>query len=244
MKKEIIFENVSFGYEGKEVFHDLNLSIPSDRHVALVGQNGAGKSTLIKLLLGLYSPDKGKIFVNGKEISESSTDERKKCFAAAFQDFYRYPLSLKENLSMCMGEKKEEQDYIAALHMVGLEELEGRLDYKIGKYGVGSMELSDGQWQKIALARVLLSDAETYLLDEPTASMDPISESKLYENLMNIMKERGVIIVTHRLALAKKVDLIVAMQNGKIVGLGTHEQLWENNAYYHRLYEAQSEWYR
>ena len=126
----------------------------------------------------------------------------------------------------------------------GLETLKDKLDYKIGKYGENSTDLSDGQWQKIALARVLLSDAKMFLLDEPTASMDPIGESKLYEDMMNVMKDRGVIIVTHRLALAKTVDLIAVMRDGGIVGLGSHEELMENNAYYRQLYDAQSEWYR
>lgn len=145
---------------------------------------------------------------------------------------------------MCQNGEKTTADYIAALEMVGLEALKDKLDYKIGKYGENSTDLSDGQWQKIALARVLLSDAKTFLLDEPTASMDPIRESKLYEDMMNVMKDRGVIIVTHRLALAKTVDLIAVMRDGGIVGLGSHEELMENNAYYRQLYDAQSEWYR
>ena len=237
-------ENVSFSYDGKEVFRNLNVRIPSDRHVALVGENGAGKSTFIKLLLGLYEPKQGSILVDGRSVKDRTPKERKRLFAAAFQDFYRYPLSVKENLSMCQNGEKTTADYIAALEMVGLEALKDKLDYKIGKYGENSTDLSDGQWQKIALARVLLSDAKTFLLDEPTASMDPIGESKLYEDMMNVMKDRGVIIVTHRLALAKTVDLIAVMRDGGIVGLGSHEELMENNAYYRQLYDAQSEWYR
>ena len=194
MENEILFENVSFSYDGKEVFRNLNVRIPSDRHVALVGENGAGKSTFIKLLLGLYEPKQGSILVDGRSVKDRT--------------------------------------------------LKDKLAYKIGKYGENSTDLSDGQWQKIALARVLLSDAKMFLLDEPTASMDPIGESKLYEDMMNVMKDRGVIIVTHRLALAKTVDLIAVMRDGGIVGLGSHEELMENNAYYRQLYDAQSEWYR
>ena len=244
MENEILFENVSFSYDGKEVFRNLNVRIPSDRHVALVGENGAGKSTFIKLLLGLYEPKQGSILVDGRSVKDRTPKERKRLFAAAFQDFYRYPLSVKENLSMCQNGEKTTADYIAALEMVGLETLKDKLDYKIGKYGENSTDLSDGQWQKIALARVLLSDAKMFLLDEPTASMDPIGESKLYEDMMNVMKDRGIIIVTHRLALAKTVDLIAVMRDGGIVGLGSHEELMENNAYYRQLYDAQSEWYR
>ena len=208
MENEILFENVSFSYDGKEVFRNLNVRIPSDRHVALVGENGAGKSTFIKLLLGLYEPKQGSILVDGRSVKDRTPKERKRLFAAAFQDFYRYPLSVKENLSMCQNGEKTTADYIAAL------------------------------------ARVLLSDAKMFLLDEPTASMDPIGESKLYEDMMNVMKDRDVIIVTHRLALAKTVDLIAVMRDGGIVGLGSHEELMENNAYYRQLYDAQSEWYR
>ena len=188
MENEILFENVSFSYDGKEVFRNLNVRIPSDRHVALVGENGAGKSTFIKLLLGLYEPKQGSILVDGRPVKDRTPKERKRLFAAAFQDFYRYPLSVKENLSMCQNGEKTTADYIAALEMVGLETLKDKLDYKIGKYGENSTDLSDGQWQKIALARVLLSDAKMFLLDEPTASMDPIGESKLYEDMMNVMR--------------------------------------------------------
>lgn len=170
MENEIVFENVSFSYDGKEVFRNLNVRIPSDRHVALVGENGAGKSTFIKLLLGLYEPKQGSILVDGRPVKDRTPKERKRLFAAAFQDFYRYPLSVKENLSMCQNGEKTTADYIAALEMVGLETLKDKLDYKIGKYGENSTDLSDGQWQKIALARVLLSDAKMFLLDEPTAS--------------------------------------------------------------------------
>lgn len=199
MENEILFENgLLFHMMEKRCFANLNVRIPSDRHVALVGENGAGKSTFIKLLLGLYEPKQGSILVDGRPVKDRTPKERKRLFAAAFQDFYRYPLSVKENLSMCQNGEKTTADYIAALEMVGLETLKDKLDYKIGKYGENSTDLSDGQWQKIALARVLLSDAKMFLLDEPTASMDPIGESKLYEDMMNVMKDRGVIIVTHR----------------------------------------------
>ena len=123
MENEILFENVSFSYDGKEVFRNLNVRIPSDRHVALVGENGAGKSTFIKLLLGLYEPKQGSILVDGRPVKDRTPKERKRLFAAAFQDFYRYPLSVKENLSMCQNGEKTTADYIAALEMVGLETL-------------------------------------------------------------------------------------------------------------------------
>ena len=123
MENEIVFENVSFSYDGKEVFRNLNVRIPSDRHVALVGENGAGKSTFIKLLLGLYEPKQGSILVDGRSVKDRTPKERKRLFAAAFQDFYRYPLSVKENLSMCQNGEKTTADYIAALEMVGLETL-------------------------------------------------------------------------------------------------------------------------
>ena len=237
-------KGIDKSFPGVKALSGAALNVYPGRVMALVGENGAGKSTFIKLLLGLYEPKQGSILVDGRSVKDRTPKERKRLFAAAFQDFYRYPLSVKENLSMCQNGEKTTADYIAALEMVGLETLKDKLDYKIGKYGENSTDLSDGQWQKIALARVLLSDAKMFLLDEPTASMDPIGESKLYEDMMNVMKDRGVIIVTHRLALAKTVDLIAVMRDGGIVGLGSHEELMENNAYYRQLYDAQSEWYR
>ena len=237
-------QNITKEFPGVKALDGVSLTVRPGTVHALMGENGAGKSTFIKLLLGLYEPKQGSILVDGRSVKDRTPKERKRLFAAAFQDFYRYPLSVKENLSMCQNGEKTTADYIAALEMVGLETLKDKLDYKIGKYGENSTDLSDGQWQKIALARVLLSDAKMFLLDEPTASMDPIGESKLYEDMMNVMKDRGVIIVTHRLALAKTVDLIAVMRDGGIVGLGSHEELMENNAYYRQLYDAQSEWYR
>ena len=244
MEALLQLKGIDKAFPGVKALSGAALNVYPGRVMALVGENGAGKSTFIKLLLGLYEPKQGSILVDGRPVKDRTPKERKRLFAAAFQDFYRYPLSVKENLSMCQNGEKTTADYIAALEMVGLESLKDKLDYKIGKYGENSTDLSDGQWQKIALARVLLSDAKMFLLDEPTASMDPIGESKLYEDMMNVMKDRGVIIVTHRLALAKTVDLIAVMRDGGIVGLGSHEELMENNAYYRQLYDAQSEWYR
>ena len=244
MEALLQLKGIDKAFPGVKALSGAALNVYPGRVMALVGENGAGKSTFIKLLLGLYEPKQGSILVDGRPVKDRTPKERKRLFAAAFQDFYRYPLSVKENLSMCQNGEKTTADYIAALEMVGLETLKDKLDYKIGKYGENSTDLSDGQWQKIALARVLLSDAKMFLLDEPTASMDPIGESKLYEDMMNVMKDRGVIIVTHRLALAKTVDLIAVMRDGGIVGLGSHEELMENNAYYRQLYDAQSEWYR
>ena len=244
MEALLQLKGIDKAFPGVKALSGAALNVYPGRVMALVGENGAGKSTFIKLLLGLYEPKQGSILVDGRPVKDRTPKERKRLFAAAFQDFYRYPLSVKENLSMCQNGEKTTADYIAALEMVGLETLKDKLDYKIGKYGENSTDLSDGQWQKIALARVLLSDAKMFLLDEPTASMDPIGESKLYEDMMNVMKDRGVIIVTHRLALAKTVDLIAVMRDGGIVGLGSHEELMENNPYYRQLYDAQSEWYR
>lgn len=171
MNKEIIFRNVSFSYPEKRIFNDFNLRLPLNSQVAIVGENGAGKSTLIKLLLGLYPLEKGEILIGGRTPDGMSEDERKSLFAAAFQDFYRYPLTLRENLFMitarnAMNEKKA----IDTLKMLDMSELSEYLDYKIGKYGKGSIELSDGQWQKVAIARALLSEAKVLVLDEPTAS--------------------------------------------------------------------------
>ena len=127
---------------------------------------------------------------------------------------------------------------------MGMEQYMSRLDFKMGKYGEDSMEFSDGQWQKVVIARALLAKADMLVLDEPTASMDPISESNLYENFMKIMKLNSTLIVTHRMALAKYADVVIALQNGEVTGMGTHEELLVKNAYYRKLYNEQSAWYK
>ena len=244
MNKEIIFKNVSFSYPEKRIFSDFNLRLPLNSQVAIVGENGAGKSTLIKLLLGLYPLEKGEILIGGRTPDGMSDDERKAFFAAAFQDFYRYPLTLRENLFMltarnAMNEKKA----IDTLEMLDMSELSEYLDYKIGKYGKGSIELSDGQWQKVAIARALLSEAKVLVLDEPTASMDPKSESRLYEGIRKLMKVRSTIIVTHRMALTRFCDLVIVLRNGKLVESGSHDELIQKGGYYKSLYDAQKGWY-
>lgn len=244
MNKEIIFKNVSFSYPEKRIFSDFNLRLPLNSQVAIVGENGAGKSTLIKLLLGLYPLEKGEILISGRTPDGMSDDERKSLFAAAFQDFYRYPLTLGENLFMltarnAMNEKKA----IDTLEMLDMPELSEYLDYKIGKYGKGSIELSDGQWQKVAIARALLSEAKVLVLDEPTASMDPKSESRLYEGIRKLMKVRSTIIVTHRMALTRFCDLVIVLRNGKLVESGSHNELIQKGGYYKSLYDVQKGWY-
>lgn len=243
MQNEIVFEHVSFSYEKRKIFENLNLSIPLDQNVALVGENGAGKSTLIKLLLNLHSPQRGTIRIGDKKTAELTAKEQTDLFAVAYQDFYRYPLSLRENLSLCMDKTAGDSQCSDALRRMGIESLTGKLDCRIGKYGQNSIELSDGQWQKIVLARTLLSPARLLILDEPTASLDPISESNLYDNFMRVMQSHGTLIVTHRMALTRFADMVIVLKDGRVGGAGRHEDLLRQNSYYRTLYEKQSEWY-
>lgn len=244
MGREIFFRNIRFSYEDKTIFNNFNLCIPMDKNIALVGENGAGKSTLIKLLLSIYKPQKGEIIIGSKPLDQFAEEEKRKVFAVAYQDFYRYPLTLKENLLMYRKSEPHKKEIFRVLSALGMEDYINYLDRKLGKYGEGSLELSDGQWQKIAIGRALLANSDVLVLDEPTAAMDPVSESNLYENFMNIMRLKSTIIVTHRMALAKYADLIIALRNGEVAGMGTHEELMESNPYYFTLYNEQRLWYQ
>lgn len=243
----IVFDNVRFTYPGtkKEVLRGVNFEINTNERVALVGLNGTGKSTIIKLLCGLYSPDSGTILIGGQDIACFSPSELHKFCSVAFQDFVSYELTLRENVAIGNIKVLNDDERIkSALKEVGLSGLAERgLDINLGRLLEDSTDLSKGQWQRIAIARALISDSAFIVLDEPTASLDPIAESKMYESFSGIMRDRGSIIVTHRLASAKFVDKIIVIDNGVVVEVGCHSELVTKNGLYSTLFREQQSWY-
>lgn len=244
----ITFENVSFRYPGtkREILHNLSFEIRSGEKVALVGVNGAGKSTIIKLLCGLYTPDSGRITIGGKDISELSQDAVRQVISVVFQDFGSYQLTLRENVAFgdlskidCDGQLRE------ALTLAGAEKIaENGLDKNLGRLEEDGIDVSKGQWQRIAIARAFLSNADFIILDEPTASLDPIAESKLYESFSSVLQKRGCILISHRLASARLADRIIVIEGGEVIEVGSHDELMQSGGLYSAMYEEQSEWYK
>lgn len=228
----IRFEHVSFAYPNseKEVLHDANFEIDLSRSTALVGENGSGKTTIIKLLCGLYRPTKGRIMIDDQDLNKLSSQEIGKLIKVVFQDFYQYELTVRENIGFGnLGELDRDDKLNNALELVNLKDVKDLgLDRNLGKLEMDGVDLSKGQWQRLAVSRLFLTDTAYVILDEPTASMDPVSEYKMYQLFCSLMKSRGSLMISHRLASAKMADYILVLKHGNIIEQGNHDDLMKN----------------
>lgn len=248
----IEFIDVSFSYDGKhKILDGLNLKIEANEKVAIVGINGVGKSTLVKLLLRLYDPDSGRILVNGTDIRDfDAAFYRKNVCSILVQNFQLFALTLYENVKMDIVDKEAERAKLdRALELVGLRDVVGRLpdggdsDYSREFNGDGVV-FSGGQKQKLALARVLFGDKRMVVLDEPSSALDPKAESAFNELVFNMLPERTILIISHRLSTTKMADRIILIQDGRVAENGSHDELMRNGGNYAKMYEMQSERYR
>ncbi|MDK2964939.1 ABC transporter ATP-binding protein [Lacrimispora sp.] len=241
------FRNVSFRYPGSErlVLDGLSFKLEAGRHYAFVGKNGAGKTTITKLLTGLFTQYEGEILINGKELREYPASTVKALFSVVYQDFARYYIRLKDNITL--GDVHRKGNEQQAAHLAGLDEtvssLNLGLDTPLGKIMAGGQDLSGGQWQRVAIARSLNSRAPVKMLDEPTSALDPISESLLYRDFEKLMLGKTTVFVSHRLGSTKLADEILVIDSGRIIERGTHEVLMAANGAYAGMFEAQRGWY-
>ncbi len=237
--------NLNFKYDNSNdyLLESINFNIRRGEKIAIVGLNGAGKSTLIKLMLRLYDPQSGEILYNGKNIKQFNVNDYRKRFSTIFQDFQIYAASLASNITMDLV-NDDESKIIKCLKEVKLNfdflDLERCLTREFCENG---LELSGGQNQKIAIARALYANRDFVIMDEASSAIDPITENEINELLINSMKEKTAVIVTHRLTTIKYVDKIIFMENGRIVERGTHKSLMELNGKYAKMYRLQSEQY-
>lgn len=239
-------ERVSFRYAGgaEPALADVDLSIARGERIAVVGENGSGKSTLVKLLCGLYHPTSGQILWDG-EIAGLATDEApRRRVAAVFQDFARFPLSVRDNIDVRHSGESDEA-IRRALMKVGLGELAEDLDRMLWNGLEGGTDLSGGQWQRLAIGRALLDvdRADLLLLDEPTSALDPHAEHEMMQLLREMMRGKTSIVVSHRLALTRFVDRIVVLERGRVVETGTHEDLMRLQGRYHAMFTKQASYY-
>lgn len=243
------FRDVYFQYPERKgaVLKGVRFKIEKGVQYALVGENGSGKSTLIKLLLGVYTPSSGQILVNGTDVSELSQADRRALFSAVFQDYAKYPLSIREN--MCLGSEKAIED--GALYNVAkslklnskIEALKEGLNTNLMPLKNSGVDLSGGEWQKLAASRVLLSDAPMVILDEPNAALDPLSEVEMYKTYQKMLVSKTSLFITHRLGAIKFSDEILVLKDGRIAESGTHDALMASKGHYHQLYTMQRGFY-
>lgn len=247
----ITFENVSFRYphSTRSVLEEVNFQIRAGETVAFVGENGAGKSTLIKLLCRLYDPCGGKITWDGIDVGEFSTTELRGQMGVVFQDYARYNLTVRENIGFGNGAKESEKEQIhQAARGAGIDRAIARLpngyDTTLGHQFDRGEELSIGEWQKIAIARCLLRQAQILILDEPTSALDPQAEAEILQQFNQLIHNRTAILISHRLSTVQFADRIFVLEQGRITESGTHKHLIQLQGTYARLFETQAHYYQ
>ena len=247
--QSIAFENVSFTYPGcaDQVLRDLSFTMGQNECVALVGRNGAGKTTIGKLLLRLYDPTSGRILLNGVDLREYDLNGLRRQMGVIFQDFVRYELTAAENIGMGQIDLLHDATWLSsAAERAGASELLCRLpdglDTQLGRE-FGGRELSDGEWQKLALSRAYLRDAQLLVLDEPTASLDVQTEYEIYTRFHELTRDRITLLISHRFSTVRMADRILYLADGRIQEGGSHAELIDRNGEYAWLYRLQASQY-
>lgn len=249
VKGDIVLKNVSFRYPyAKETaLHNISLTLKEGETIAVVGENGSGKSTLSKVMMGLIPSDDGDVYYGDTKIEKQNANSIYTNISAIFQNFSKYSINLRNNIIISDYEKEREKAELKKLcDSIGLdpysEKFPDSFDTILSRDFKG-IDVSGGEWQKIAIIRGKYRRHKYIFLDEPTSAIDPIEEMKLYKAFSEISKDVSSVIITHRLGAARLADQIVVMKNGRIVEIGTHESLLKNKNEYYRLWQLQKQWY-
>jgi ATP-binding cassette, subfamily B, bacterial len=244
------FENVGFKYPGSEIWavRKLSFVLNAGEKLALVGENGAGKTTLVKLLARLYEPSEGRILLDGHPISEYNFQAYRDTVGIIFQDYVRFNFSARENIAIGQIDEREDLPAIKdaahkSLADTLIEGLPGGYDQVLGKRFDKGMELSGGQWQKVALARAYMKDAQLVILDEPTSALDARAEHEVFLRFAELMKGKTGVLISHRFSTVRMANRILFLEQGRLLELGTHEALLEQNGKYAELFRLQAKGY-
>lgn len=243
------FRNVSFQYPNTKeaVLKDISFKLEKGKHYALVGENGSGKTTLLKCLIGLYPPKTGEILINQKSINSFYKNTLHKMLTAVFQDYYHYPLSLRENILLCTEKEISDESIFSTMKSLHMEELLKNLpngiDSELLLMKEKSTELSGGEWQKLSVIRCILSDSSFAMLDEPNSALDPIVEASIYEAYKKMLSNKTTMFISHRLGSVKIADEILVLKDGRILAQGSHNELMKSCNYYATLFETQKGFY-
>jgi ATP-binding cassette, subfamily B, bacterial len=251
IKHGFSFENVSFRYPDtrRMALCHVSFTLHAGETLALVGANGSGKSTLVKLLSRFYDPDEGRIVLDGYDLRDYDPVELHREIGIVFQDFVRYQMTAAENIAVGRIEALNDLARIkrASRHSLAnivIEKLPFQYHQLIGRRFGGGVDLSGGEWQKIALARAYMRDAQLILLDEPTAALDPETEYEILRQFADLVRGRTAVLISHRLSAARMADRIMLLENGRCLEIGSHQELLNRNGRYARIFAIQAEGYR
>jgi ATP-binding cassette subfamily B protein len=244
------FEKVTFVYPGsrRKILDELDFRLAPGERVALIGENGQGKTTIVKLLTRLYDPTVGRVLLDGVDLREYNIEDLAGQIGVIFQDYMRYEMTARENIAVGRIELAEDSPVSEAARMSladqVIEKLPQRYDQLLGLRFEGGVDLSGGEWQKIALARAYFRDAQVVILDEPTASLDARSESEVFERFAELAEGKTALLISHRFSTVRMADRIVVLENGKIAEQGSHDQLIALGGRYAGMFELQASSYR
>lgn len=251
IRKGIEFRNVSFSYPGtsRVVLQDLNLYLARGERIALIGENGEGKTTIVKLLMRLYDPTEGEIQLDGVDLREYDWEDYSSQVAVIFQDFMRYDMTARENIAIGrITETENLPSIVTAARKSMAEEVIRKLhrgyEQMLGRRFDGGVDLSGGEWQKVALARAYLREAQVLILDEPTASLDARSEHEVFRRFAELTEGKLSVLISHRFSTVRMADRIIVLEKGQISEQGSHEQLITNGGRYAEMFDMQASNYR
>lgn len=251
VREGFTFENVGFRYTNSDkwVNRNLNFTLQANEKLALVGENGAGKTTLVKLLVRLYDPTEGRILLDGIDLREYDLSELRINTGIIFQDYLRYQMTVKQNIAAGNISQKENGPLITASAQQSLadsliERLPEKYDQMLGRRFSNGVELSGGEWQKIALARAYMRNAQLLILDEPTSALDARAEYEVFQRFAELTKGKSAILISHRFSTVRMANRILVLDKGKLIEIGSHEELLQNNGRYAELFNLQARGYK
>jgi ATP-binding cassette subfamily B protein len=251
IKEGFSFENVGFRYANSERWANrhLNFTLHAGEKLALVGENGAGKTTLVKLLARLYEPTEGRILLDDHDLREYDLEELRKQVGVIFQDYIRYQMTVSQNIAVGNIGEKENKNLIMnsakqSLADILVQLLPGKYEQALGKRFNNGVELSGGEWQKIALARAYMKNAQLLILDEPTAALDARAEYEVFQRFSELTKGKTAVLISHRFSTVRMADRILVLEKGELLEQGSHKELIRKNGRYAELFQLQAKGYQ